>query len=80
MKVENGPVIDATVTDKLPDGQTYKAGSGQVGGSPSEPDVTDSGKTLTWHLGTLNDAAFIPGTISAPTAHPEAAELPGHTV
>ena len=29
--------------------------------------------------GTLNDAEFIPGTINAPTVHPAAAELPGHT-
>lgn len=53
--IENGPVLDATVVDDLPAGQTYKAGTGEVDGSPSEPDVTNGGKTLTWHLGTLND-------------------------
>jgi fimbrial isopeptide formation D2 family protein len=53
--VESGPVSDATVTDTLPVGQTYVAGSSKVNGSPSEPVVTDGGKTLTWSLGTLDD-------------------------
>jgi uncharacterized repeat protein (TIGR01451 family)/fimbrial isopeptide formation D2 family protein len=51
VQVVNGPVHDAIVTDTLPIGQTYVAGSS----SPSEPTVSADGRTLTWHLGTLND-------------------------
>jgi fimbrial isopeptide formation D2 family protein len=53
--VTDGPVHNATVTDNLPDGQTYVAGSGKVDGSASEPTISNGGKTLTWDLGTLND-------------------------
>jgi len=53
--VGNGPVTDAVVTDTLPAGQTYVAGSSIVAGSASEPVVTDGGKTLTWALGTLKN-------------------------
>ncbi|MFL5641830.1 MAG: isopeptide-forming domain-containing fimbrial protein, partial [Chloroflexota bacterium] len=52
--VTNGPVTAAVVTDTLPAGQTYVAGSSIVAGSASEPVVTDGGKTLTWALGTLD--------------------------
>ena len=49
VKVVNGPVTNAVVTDDLPDGQTYSAGSA----SPSEPVVSDGGKTLTWTFASL---------------------------
>jgi uncharacterized repeat protein (TIGR01451 family) len=41
------------VTDTLPDGQTYVAGSAKVNGVATEPDV--NGQVLTWELGTLDD-------------------------
>src|SRR4051794_14378947 len=53
--VTNGPVTAAVVTDTLPAGQTYVAGSSIVAGSASEPVVTDGGKTLTWALGTVDN-------------------------
>ncbi len=51
VEVVNGPVHNAIVTDTLPVGQTYVAGSA----SPSEPTVSANGRTLTWNLGTLNN-------------------------
>src|SRR3954469_11266593 len=53
--VTNGPVTAAVVTDTLPAGQTYVAGSSIVDGSASEPVVSDGGKTLTWALGTVDN-------------------------
>ena len=50
VEVVNGPVTNAVVTDELPDGQTYVAGSS----SPSEPTVSDGGKTLTWTFPSLD--------------------------
>ncbi len=51
VQVVNGPVTDAVVTDTLPVGQTYVAGSA----TPSEPTVSADGRTLTWDLGTLDN-------------------------
>ena len=51
VQVVNGPVHDAIITDTLPVGQTYVAGSS----SPSEPTVSSDGRTLTWDLGTLDN-------------------------
>jgi uncharacterized repeat protein (TIGR01451 family)/fimbrial isopeptide formation D2 family protein len=51
VKVVNGPVSNAVVTDTLPVGQTYVADSS----SPSEPTVSADGRTLTWNLGTLDN-------------------------
>jgi uncharacterized repeat protein (TIGR01451 family) len=49
VQVVNGPVTNAVVTDDLPDGQTYTPGSA----SPSEPVVSNGGKTLTWTFASL---------------------------
>ena len=44
----NGTAYNVTVTDDLPDGLDYIAGSSRVNGEPLEPHV--SGNTLTWRL------------------------------
>jgi uncharacterized repeat protein (TIGR01451 family) len=49
VQVTNGPVTNAVVTDDLPVGQTYTVGSA----SPSEPTVSQDGRTLTWTFPTL---------------------------
>ena len=51
IQVVNGPVNLAVVTDTLPVGQTYVAGSSSL----SEPTVSADGRTLTWDLGTLDN-------------------------
>ena len=51
VEVVNGPVTNAIVTDTLPVGQEFVVGSA----SPSQPIVSDGGRTLTWNLGTLNN-------------------------
>jgi fimbrial isopeptide formation D2 family protein len=51
VKVVNGPVSNAVVTDTLPVGQTFVVGSA----APSQPTVSVDGRTLTWNLGTLNN-------------------------
>ena len=51
VEVANGPVTNAIVTDTLPVGQEFVVGSA----APSQPIVSDGGRTLTWNLGTLNN-------------------------
>ena len=51
VEVANGPVTNAIVTDTLPVGQEFVVGSA----APSQPVVSDGGRTLTWNLGTLNN-------------------------
>ncbi len=59
VEVVDGPVTDAVVTDDLPIGQTYVAGSGRSKVSPSatfaddEPTVSADGRTLTWNYSIL---------------------------
>ena len=54
-QVAEGPVTDAVVTDTLPAGQTYVAGS--QSSSPAETSFTVSpdGRTLTWTYASLSD-------------------------
>ena len=49
VSVANGPVTNAVVTDELPVGQTYVAGSA----APFEPTVSGGGSTLTWTFASL---------------------------
>ena len=49
VKVVNGPLANAVVTDMLPVGQTFVAGSA----SPSQPSVSANGRTLTWTFDSL---------------------------
>ena len=59
VEVVDGPVTTAVITDDLPDGQTYIAGSGRSKVSPSaifaadEPTVSADGRTLTWDFPAL---------------------------
>ena len=54
VEVVDGPVTNAVVTDELPVGQTYVAGSAESKVSPAvafsadEPTVSADGRTLTW--------------------------------
>ena len=49
VSVSSGPVSDVVVSDDLPVGQTYQAGSS----TPSEPVVSNGGRTLTWTFDSL---------------------------
>ena len=55
-EVVDGPVTDAVITDELPVGQTYVAGSAEskvspaAAFSPDEPTVSADGRTLTWEF------------------------------
>ena len=49
VEVVNGPVTNAVITDGLPAGQTYVAGSG----APSRRVVSPNGRTLTWTFASL---------------------------
>ncbi len=59
VEVVDGPVTDAVVTDTLPVGQTYVAGSAESKVSPAatfsldEPTVSPDGRTLTWEFASL---------------------------
>jgi uncharacterized repeat protein (TIGR01451 family) len=59
VKVVDGPVTNAVVTDTLPVGQTYVAGSAKSKVSPAavfsadEPTVSANGRTLTWEFALL---------------------------
>jgi uncharacterized repeat protein (TIGR01451 family) len=62
VEVVDGPVTDAVITDQLPVGQTYVAGSAQSKVSPAaaftadEPTVSADGRTLTWEFALLPTA------------------------
>lgn len=51
--VIQGPVTQAVVTDELPVGQTYVAGSARTDGALDEPTVSPDGRTLTWTFDSL---------------------------
>ena len=59
VEVVDGPVTNAVVTDDLPVGQTYVAGSAESRVSPAaaftadEPTVSPDGRTLTWEFAAL---------------------------
>ena len=59
VEVVDGPVTNAVVTDDLPVGQTYVAGSAKSKVSPAavfsadEPTVSPDGRTLTWDFASL---------------------------
>jgi uncharacterized repeat protein (TIGR01451 family) len=62
VEVVDGPVTDAVITDELPAGQTYVAGSAESKVSPAaaftpdEPTVSPDGRTLTWEFALLPTA------------------------
>ena len=62
VQVVDGPVTDAVITDELPVGQTYVAGSAEskvspaAAFSPDEPTVSPDGRTLTWEFALLRPA------------------------
>ena len=59
VQVVDWPATDAVVTDTLPVGQTYVAGSAEskvspaATFSPNEPTVSPDGRTLTWEFASL---------------------------
>ena len=61
VEVVDGPVTNAVVTDDLPVGQTYVAGSATSKVSPAaafsadEPTVSPDGRTLTWDFAALRE-------------------------
>ena len=55
VKVLNGPVTNAVVTDVLPVGQTYVAGSAKSDGIADAPTVSPDGRTLTWTFASLDN-------------------------
>ena len=61
VEVVDGPVTDAVITDELPVGQTYVAGSAEskvspaAAFSPDEPTVSADGRTLTWEFADPRD-------------------------
>ena len=54
-KVVEGPVTNAVVTDTLPAGQTYVAGSQSSTPAETSFAVSPDGRTLTWTYASLND-------------------------
>ena len=52
--VLDGPVSNAVITDDLPVGQTYVAGSAESDGVADEPTVSPDGRTLTWEFASLD--------------------------
>ena len=54
-KVVEGPVTNAVVTDTLPAGQTYVAGSQASTPAATSFTVSADGRTLTWTYATLNN-------------------------
>ena len=62
LAVENtsaGAVVpDVEVTDTLPSGMRYRAGSARInGGTSADPTITADGRTLTFRIGTLSESA-----------------------
>ncbi|HOG51463.1 MAG TPA: SdrD B-like domain-containing protein, partial [Lentisphaeria bacterium] len=49
----NDPLRNAQVTDLLPKGFRYLAGSATVDGEKFEPEISSNGQSLQWDLGTL---------------------------
>jgi|GEM_PF-2483211 len=52
--VVEGPVTNAVITDDLPVGQTYVAGSAESDNVADEPTVSPDGRTLTWTFASLD--------------------------
>ncbi len=59
VSVFNGPVTDAVVTDVLPVGQTYVAGSQSSNPAETSFEVSADGRTLTWTYDSLDDSGAV---------------------